>query len=35
MIAFSGRFTANVLLPDFIGLGKSVSRGFGAIQKIS
>ncbi len=33
MIAFQGTFTANVLLPDLIGLGKSVSRGFGVIQK--
>lgn len=33
MIAFEGRFVTNVLLPDFIGLGKSVSRGFGCIQK--
>jgi hypothetical protein len=35
MMAFHGQFTTNVLLPDFIGLGKSVSRGFGTIQKIS
>ncbi len=33
MLAFSGRFTTNALLPDFIGLGKSVSRGFGTIIK--
>lgn len=32
MVAFEGRFTANVNLPDYIGLGKSVSRGFGAIK---
>lgn len=30
---FSGSFTANVLLPDFLGLGKSVSRGFGTLTK--
>ncbi len=35
MLAFHGEFTTNVLLPDFIGLGKSVSRGFGTIQKIA
>ncbi|HEY5122460.1 MAG TPA: CRISPR-associated endonuclease Cas6 [Ignavibacteria bacterium] len=35
MLAFEGGFTANVLLPEFIGLGKSVSRGFGAIIKIN
>lgn len=31
MIAFSGKFIVNALLPDEIGLGKSVSRGFGTI----
>ena len=35
MIAFEGEFTANVMLPDLIGLGKSVSRGFGCIRKIA
>lgn len=34
MLAFSGQFTVNALLPDLIGLGKSVSRGFGAIIKV-
>lgn len=33
MIAFKGQFTTNVLLPDYLGLGKSVSRGYGAIKK--
>jgi hypothetical protein len=33
MLAFSGGFTANVHLPDFVGLGKSVSRGFGTVRK--
>lgn len=33
MIAFSGSFVVNALLPDEIGLGKSVSRGFGTIAK--
>ncbi len=32
MKGFLGRFTANALLPDFIGIGKSVSRGFGTLQ---
>ncbi|RPI17172.1 MAG: DNA repair protein [Ignavibacteriae bacterium] len=31
MLAFEGNFIANVLLPQYIGLGKSVSRGFGTI----
>ena len=34
MIGFMGVFKTNFLLPDHIGLGKSVSRGFGTIQKI-
>jgi hypothetical protein len=34
MATFFGQFTTNVLLPDLIGLGKSVSRGFGTIQRI-
>lgn len=35
MLAFKGRFTTNVALPDYIGFGKSVSRGFGTIQRIT
>ncbi|SRR6056297_368405 len=34
MLAFKGKFTTNAWLPDFIGLGKSVARGFGTIQHI-
>ncbi|AKD54479.1 CRISPR-associated endonuclease Cas6 [Spirosoma radiotolerans] len=34
MVAFTGGFLANVILPDGIGLGKAVSRGFGAIQRV-
>lgn len=33
MVAFSGSFVVNALLPDEIGLGKAVSRGFGTIVK--
>lgn len=33
MTGITGGFTANVTLPDYIGLGKSVSRGYGAIEK--
>jgi len=33
MIAFSGSFMVNAFLPNFIGLGKSVSRGFGALSR--
>ncbi len=33
MLAFCGEFSANVQLPDFIGIGKAVSRGFGTVTK--
>jgi len=33
MIGFDLDFTTNLLLPDFIGLGKSVARGFGMIER--
>ena len=33
MLAFEGSFTTNARLPEGIGLGKAVSRGFGTIQK--
>ncbi len=33
MVAFSGSFVVNALLPEEIGLGKSVSRGFGTVVK--
>ena len=32
MLAFEASFVTNALLPSFIGLGKSVSRGFGTIS---
>ncbi|GAB2555732.1 CRISPR-associated endonuclease Cas6 [Spirosoma areae] len=32
MVAFSGSFLANVVLPEGMGLGKAVARGFGAIK---
>ncbi len=31
MLAFRGSFVCNAILPDYIGLGKAVSRGFGTI----
>jgi Cas6b C-terminal domain/Cas6b N-terminal domain len=34
MLGFGGTFTTNALLPNNIGLGKSVSRGFGSILAI-
>lgn len=33
MIAFSGSFMVNAFLPNYIGLGKSVSRGFGTLSR--
>jgi len=34
MIGFKGMFKANFMIPDYMGLGKSVSRGFGSVKKI-
>ncbi|MCX6699434.1 MAG: CRISPR-associated endonuclease Cas6 [Methanomicrobiales archaeon] len=28
-MTFTGTFHTNFIIPDFLGLGKSVSRGFG------
>ena len=33
MLAFEGRFIVNAYLPEYLGIGKSVSRGFGTIIK--
>jgi hypothetical protein len=33
IIAFKGSFITNFLIPDYFGLGKSVSRGFGTVRK--
>lgn len=33
MSAFSGEFVSNAILPELVGIGKSVSRGFGTIIK--
>ncbi|MGB9498224.1 MAG: CRISPR-associated endonuclease Cas6 [Dissulfuribacterales bacterium] len=34
MIGFTGIFKTNFAIPDFLGIGKSVSRGFGVVKKI-
>jgi hypothetical protein len=34
MLVFAGKFSTNVLLPDLVGIGKQVSRGFGTVVKI-
>jgi hypothetical protein len=33
MFAFEGSFTTNAILPNHIGIGKAVSRGFGTVKK--
>lgn len=34
MLAFNLSFETNVFLPNYIGLGKKVSRGFGTIKQL-
>ena len=34
ILTFFGSFVTNAVLPDYIGLGKSVARGFGTIRKV-
>ena len=34
MIGFMGKFSVNFEIPDYLGIGKSVSRGFGTVKKI-
>ncbi|MBA3018241.1 MAG: DNA repair protein [Desulfobacteraceae bacterium] len=34
MTAFHGIFKTNFLIPDYLGIGKSVSRGFGAVRRV-
>ncbi len=34
MTAFKGHFRTNFIIPDYLGIGKSVSRGFGTIIKV-
>lgn len=33
-IGFSGEFTVNFRIPDFFGIGKNVSHGFGTVKEI-
>jgi len=33
VMTFTGKFHVNFLIPDFLGIGKSVSRGFGAVKQ--
>ena len=34
MIGFTGIFKVNFSIPDYLGLGKSVSRGFGVVRRM-
>lgn len=34
ILVFQGSFVTNAILPDYIGLGKSVARGYGTIRKV-
>ena len=34
MVGFKGRFMTNFAIPDYLGLGKSVSRGFGTVVRV-
>jgi hypothetical protein len=33
MLCFTGDFTTNFLIPEFLGLGKQSARGFGVVRK--
>jgi len=33
MICFTGEFTVNFRIPDYLGIGKQVARGFGTIER--
>jgi len=33
VLGFAGTFSANYLIPDLVGIGKSVSRGFGSVRQ--
>jgi len=35
MLAFEGSFVTNAIVPDYAGVGKSTSRGFGTVKKIT
>lgn len=34
MIGFTGIFKTNFIIPDYLGIGKSVSRGFGVVRRV-
>jgi hypothetical protein len=34
MVGFKGGFMVNFVIPDHLGLGKSVARGFGTVARV-
>jgi len=34
-MTFTGKFQVNFLIPEYLGIGKSVSHGYGAVQQIT
>lgn len=34
LTGFTGEFTVNFKIPDFAGLGKGVSQGFGTVREV-
>ena len=34
MLCFTGKFITNFYIPDYLGIGKQVARGFGAVIKV-
>jgi len=34
MVCFTGKFTANFLIPEYLGVGKQVARGFGTVERV-
>jgi len=34
VMTFTGKFQVNFLIPDYLGIGKSVSQGYGAMRRI-
>jgi hypothetical protein len=34
MLGFLGSFSVNFVIPDYWGIGKSVSRGFGTVKRV-
>jgi len=35
MIGFKGRFETNFTIPDYLGLGKAASQGYGPVKRLN